>query len=72
MLLLLYWQFRSLGVLHVLTFSDIVFVRNSLKICYGISGLHIFYWSMFGWSVVGALGRWFTGRWSVVADRLVG
>ena len=56
----------------MLTFSDIVFVRNSLKICYGISGLHIFYWSMFGWSVVGALGRWFTGRWSVVADRLVG
>ena len=77
MKLLLYWQFGSLAVLDVLAFSDIaivvyntisnLFVRNLFKICYGISGPHISYWSVVGWSVVGALGRW-----SLLGDRLVG
>ena len=34
------------------------FIRRSFKIYYRISGPHISYWSMVGWSVVDALGRW--------------
>ena len=35
-----------------------------------MSGPHISYWSMVGWSVVS--GRWSVGRWSVVVGQLAG
>ena len=67
--------FNPKKVAHILdivfiTRSLIIFVRNSSKIYYGISGRHISYWPMVGWSVVGAFAWWSIGRWPEVGDRL--
>ena len=67
--------FNQKTITHILdivftTQSHIFFIRNSFKLFYEISGPQICYWSMVGWSVVGALGWWSVCRWT--DSRLVG
>ena len=56
-----HFGFNQKIITHILdivftTRSQIFLSKISFKICYGISGPHVSYWSMLGWSVVGALG----------------
>ena len=68
-----HFGFNQKIIIHIL---DIVFTtrshRNSSKVCDTIFGPHISYWLIVGWSVVGTLGRWSVGWWSVEGVRLVG